>query len=29
MKPLLHASPMEARSKADLPTDAGWWFEPK
>ena len=29
MKPLLHASPMEARSKAELPIDAGWWFEPK
>ncbi|CAN5162262.1 ATP-dependent DNA ligase [soil metagenome] len=29
MKPLLHASPMEARSKPELPTDAGWRFEPK
>ena len=29
MKPLLHASPMEARSKPELPTGVGWWFEPK
>ncbi len=29
MKPLLHASPMEARSTPELPTDTGWWFEPK
>ena len=29
MKPLLHASPMEARSRPTLPDSGGWRYEPK